>query len=133
MLKNNSFRAVMLAGIALAMTALVSNANEKVIFEKGSYVPYVKSVTTTTGDDGTTNTSTEMDQVFVGKRIIKDGENCRVVETQLQLEKFEASYASEDDVTTEGNDAVASDTKQGPDVMIQLPSASTKVTLLPCK
>ncbi len=133
MRKTNSFRSILLAGIVLAMTAHVTNANEQVIFEKGSYVPYVKSVTTTTGDDGTANTSTEMDQVFVGKRIIKDGENCRVVETQLQMEKFEAFYASAEDVTSERTDAVASDTKQGPDVMIQLPSASTKVTSVPCK
>lgn len=134
MRKATTTRALLLAGITLAiMTAQFAQAGEKIVFEKGSYTTYVKSVTTTVSDGGDDTTTYDTDKLFVGKRIYKDesGKLCRLVESQLKMEKFEANYDADENDT----DAVAdndNDAEKAPDISIQAPIVTTTERAIPC-
>lgn len=123
MRKATTVGALLLAGITLAMTVQLAQAGEKLLFEKGSYTTYVKSVTTTVSDSGDHTTAYDTDKLFVGKRIYKDesGKLCRLVESQLKMEKFEANY-----------DAADNDAEKAPDISIQAPIVTTTERAIPC-
>lgn len=131
MRKATTVGTLLLAGITLAMTVQLAQAGEKLLFEKGSYTTYVKSVTTTVSDSGDHTTAYDTDKLFVGKRIYKDesGKLCRLVESQLKMEKFEANY----DAAENDTDAVAdNDAEKAPDISIQAPIVTTTERAIPC-
>lgn len=93
-----SIRAL-LTGACLSFVALGAAAAPKTVFEHGTYRPYTRSVTITelnsagpnaaaqegaNTDETSSVASKDTDKVFIGTRIIKDGNHCRRIVTKLK-------------------------------------------------